>query len=451
MKFFRASVLAALATAVIASPAPAVEQEVKKVSYDGYRVFRVWTHGQPNAIREKLDAALPGGYTEWVDDGAHLDVVVPPAGISDFETLEGKLKYKVIHEDLGASITGESADPVPSHKWRRQEGGDNDAWFDSYHNYEDHIQFFKDIQASFPNNSKIVSSGKSLQNRNIFGIHLYGSGGPGKKAIVYHGTVHAREWIAAPVLEYITHQLASGYSSGDELVTTILDKYDFFIFPIVNPDGFIYSQVADRLWRKGRHAPPASAPDQRCLGRDINRNWEFGWDSDPRGASTNPCAQTYRGEAPSDTPENKGLDAFLRQLRNGPGIKLFIDWHSYGQYILSPYGNRETLYAPELGKWTKAANLLSEAIRDSSPARTTFTFGPSGAVLYPTTGAAPDHAYSIARAEFSYTIELRDTGDFGFVLPPELIRPTVEEQWAGQKELLPILDEEFFDGIGEVL
>ncbi|KAJ8124507.1 hypothetical protein O1611_g9134 [Lasiodiplodia mahajangana] len=92
--------------------------------------------------------------------------------------------------------------------------------------------------------------------------------------------------------------------------------------------------------------------------------------------------------------------------------------------------------------------MVSDAIRDSSSDLTTYTFGPSGATLYTTTGAAPDHVYSIGRAEFSYTIELRDIGKYGFVLPPELIRPTVEEQWPGQKVLWSLLDEEFFDGEG---
>lgn len=156
----------------------------------------------------------------------------------------------------------------------------------------------------------------------------------------------------------------------------------------------------------------------------------------------------YKGEKPTDTPENQGLDKLVRQLRDGAGIKLYIDWHSYGQYILSPFGYKETLYAPELGKWTKAAQMVSDAIRDSSSDLTTYTFGPSGATLYTTTGAAPDHVYSIGRAEFSYTIELRDIGKYGFVLPPALIRPTVEEQWPGQKVLWSLLDEEFFDGKG---
>lgn len=153
------------------------------------------------------------------------------------------------------------------------------------------------------------------------------------------------------------------------------------------------------------------------------------------GASTNACAQTYRGQKPSDTIENQGLDSYVRKLRDSVGIKLYIDWHSYGQYILSPFGSKEEWYAPELGKWTKTASLLSETIRDSSDRRTTFTFGPSGATLYTTTGAAPDHVYAIGGAGFSYTIELPDTGDSGFVLPPELIRGAAEEQWAGQQVL----------------
>jgi murein tripeptide amidase MpaA len=38
-------------------------------------------------------------------------------------------------------------------------------------------------------------------------------------------------------LEYITKQLINGYKSGDNLTQTFLNKYDFYIFPIVNPDG----------------------------------------------------------------------------------------------------------------------------------------------------------------------------------------------------------------------
>ncbi|KAI2610242.1 uncharacterized protein GGS25DRAFT_531153 [Hypoxylon fragiforme] len=411
------------------------------ISYNGYKVLRVNAHGHPSTIKGKLSGI---SYEQWNDDiYKHIDIIVPPDQVSAFEALG--LDYQVMHDDLGASISAESISGRVQ-GGRRQTG--DLSWFDSYHAYDDHIQYFKDLQASFPNNSEVISSGTSYEGRDLYGLHLWGANGSGKPAVLYHGNVHAREWITSPVIEYITLQLVTGYLGSDDLVRSFLDNYDFYIIPIVNPDGFVYSQTTDRLWRKNRQPPPSTG-NQSCIGRDINRNWSFAWDSNPLGASTNPCSQAYKGEAPSDTPENQGLDKLVRQLRDSTGIKLFIDWHSYGQYILSPFGYKETLYAPELGKWTKAAALVSEAVRGSAEAQTTFTFGPSGAVLYPTTGAAPDHVYSVGGAEFAYTIELRDTGRFGFVLPPELIRPTAEEQWEGQKVLLSLLDEDFFDGEGQ--
>lgn len=138
----------------------------------------------------------------------------------------------------------------------------------------------------------------------------------------------------------------------------------------------------------------------------------------------------------------------MRQLRDSAGIRLYIDWHSYGQYFLFPFGYNETVYAPQLAKWERAGSLMSEEIRESSGRRTTFTFGPGGAILYKSVGNSRDHVYAIGEAEFSWTIELPDTGEFGFVLPPELIRPTVEEVWVGQAVLLGLLDEVFFDDEG---
>ncbi|KAK8109325.1 hypothetical protein PG984_015126 [Apiospora sp. TS-2023a] len=428
----------------VASALPKQDEAV--VSYDGYKVHRINTLGRTSAIREQLATGL-SSYEQWHEDAGHLDVLIAPDEAAAFKGLG--LDYRVMHENLGTSISAESsASDKKEGKIKRQ--SDPLAWFDSYHNYEDHIQYFRDLHATFPNNSEMVSSGQSYQGRDIFGLHLWGSGGPGTKpAVLYHGTVHAREWIAAPVVEYITLQLIRGYNAGDNQTKSFLDQYDYYIFPFVNPDGFIYTQTTDRLWRKNRQPPPSDSTNTTtCLGRDINRNWEAGWDSNPRGSSTNPCSQTYRGAKPGDAPENAGLDAFVRKVRDKQGIKLYIDWHSYGQLLLFPFGYAETLYAPELGKWTKAASMVSEAIRDASNTSTTYTFGPSGATLYATSGSAPDHVYSVGRAEWSFTIELRDTGRFGFVLPQDQIRPAAEEMWEGQKVLFSLLDETFFDGVG---
>jgi murein tripeptide amidase MpaA len=434
---FNLAWLSLAAGATIRSPQP--------VTYDGYQVHRLRAAGRDLALAKRAMSSIP--HETLNEARGSWDVLIAPEQLDAFNALG--LKSRTLHENLAHSIARESH---IKNSWKRQSNGSDDAWFDSYHAYEDHITWWRDLQSSFPGNSNWTSTGTSYEGRDMFGVHFWGADGPGKKpAVVYHGTVHAREWITAPVIEYIAKQLVDGYKAGDNETKSFLDKYDFYMFPIVNPDGFVFSQTDNRLWRKNRQPPPANAQNQTCYGRDINRNWETNWDSSTRGASRDPCSQTYRGEAPRDTPENLGMDLTIRKIRDQQGIELYIDWHSYSQLILFPFGDKEMLYAPELGMWTKTASLMSEQIRLESKNDTTYVFGPSGATLYPTTGASIDHVYSTGRARFSMTIELPDTGDYGFVLPPERIRPAAEEQWVGQRVLLTLLDEPFFDGEGPAI
>lgn len=330
----------------------------------------------------------------------------------------------------------------------------DDAWFDSFHPYQDHIAYWDDLQASFPNQSAKVSSGTSYEGRDLFGLHVWGSSGPGKPAILYHSNVHAREWISSMTTEYIARELINGYKAGNSTARSILDTYDFFVIPFVNPDGFVFSETSDRLWRKNRQPSATNATSnvtgEACYGIDINRNWGTGWDANDRGASRDPCGIDYRGEAAFDTPECQGLNDFVLKLRDEQGIKLFVDWHSYGEYIMYPYAYNETLYPPSLGKWHKTAADTAKAIRRASDIDAQYTFGPMGATLYTASGVSIDHIYEVGGAEFSYTIELRDKGTFNFLLPPEQIRGTVVEQWAGQQLMISYLDDVFFDGVGPV-
>jgi hypothetical protein len=44
-------------------------------------------------------------------------------------------------------------------------------------------------------------------------------------------------------------------------------------------------------------------------------------------------------------------------------------------------------------------------------------------------GGSADWALGAAGVPYSYSVELRDTGRYGFLLPRELILPTAEEIW----------------------
>lgn len=178
------------------------------------------------------------------------------------------------------------------------------------------------------------------------------------------------------VVEYLTYQLLTQYGNNTE-IKTALDKYDFYIIPFVNPDGFVYTQTNNRLWRKNRQTRSGVS----CVGTDMNRNWPYKWDV-AGGASTNPCDETYKGAAGGDTPENKALIAFSKTLTNGKGIKLFIDWHSYGHYILIPYGYNCAAKATNHARQLSLAQGLSTRIAQSYG--TKFTTGQACAALYAT-------------------------------------------------------------------
>ncbi|KAJ8038357.1 Carboxypeptidase A4 [Holothuria leucospilota] len=50
----------------------------------------------------------------------------------------------------------------------------------------------------------------------------------------------------------------------------------------------------------------------------------------------------------------------------------------------------------------------------------------------PSSGASEDYGYaSTPGATYSYTVELRDTGEYGFLLPADQIIPTGEESYNG--------------------
>ena len=153
----------------------------------------------------------------------------------------------------------------------------------------------------------------------------------------------------AKVVEYFAYQLLTNSATPE--VQAFLNKYDFILFPVVNPDGksngpsqilavrtdmspsgFLYSQTNDRLWRKNRQSTPGST----CIGHDINRNWPYQW-SVSGGASTNPCGEDFRGAKQGDAPETAALSAWLQATKEKQGLKLFIDWHSYSQ----PFMTRE--------------------------------------------------------------------------------------------------------------
>jgi len=159
---------------------------------------------------------------------------------------------------------------------------------------------------------------------------------------------------------------------------------------------------------------------------DLNRNWDDHWCQG--GASRIPSSETYCGTAPFSEPESAALAKVISE--EGP-FAAYLDIHSYSELVLRPYG--WTTAPPPNEPRSKA---VGDAIRDAinSVYGKVYVSQPSIA-LYVTTGTSTDWAYIQASIPFSYCIESRDKGQFGFLLPPAQILQTGVETYAGVKEL----------------
>lgn len=60
----------------------------------------------------------------------------------------------------------------------------------------------------------------------------------------------------------------------------------------------------------------------------------------------------------------------------------------------------------------------------------TYDYGPIATIIYPASGSSADYTYGQCGVKYSYGVELRDTGEFGFLLPPSEIIPSGEEIFA---------------------
>jgi len=292
-------------------------------------------------------------------------------------------------------------------------------FFIAYHTYDEIAAFLTNLTSVYSTIAKFIPSiGKTVQGRDIYGIVITGTATGAKKKLFFSGGQHAREWVAPATSLYIINQLITQYSTVAS-VKALLDSTIIHFVPLVNPDGYVYtwSGTANRLWRKNRRANTGGT-----YGVDLNRNWNDHWGGD--GSSGTPSSDTYRGTAPFSEPESTAVSNYV--LANGP-FNGAIDYHSYSQLILRPYG------------WTTALppnDALAKTVGDTIRARilavnnVAYTSQPSWQLYY-TSGTAQDWYYSQAKVPLSYTIELRDTGTYGFQLPAAQIKPTGAENWAG--------------------
>ncbi|XP_075037479.1 carboxypeptidase O-like [Mixophyes fleayi] len=274
--------------------------------------------------------------------------------------------------------------------------------------------------------------GHTYEERPIYYFKIGWPSDKTKKIIFMDCGIHAREWIAVAYCQWFVKEIIARHKN-DPLLRNILKQVDFYVVPVLNIDGYIYSWTTERLWRKNR----SPHNNGTCYGVDLNRNFDSHWCS--VGASPDCESLLFCGPTPASEFETQGVASIVETMKSN--ILMYLTIHSYGQLILLPYGYK---YHPSVNHYemTKVAEKAAAIMKEKHDIE--YTVGSSSVVLYYNSGSSADWAADID-IKFSYTYELRDEGSYGFELPPNQIQPTCEETLTSMLSLFNYMNETYLE------
>lgn len=281
-----------------------------------------------------------------------------------------------------------------------------------YHTYEQVGEALAELAEKFPGKAERVSLGKSAEGREIWALRVGNQNADSTKpGIVITGCTHAREWMTVEVpIHTARHLLETSESDPDS--KRRLDETVIWFVPIANPDGYVYSREKDSWWRKNRSQTQSPCPGgAKGVGVDPNRNF---WDGKAehlhlyRPASDTPCSTRDDFGATSDDPRKdtfrgphggseKEVQALLGlQLDPVNNVKGVLDYHSYGEMILVPYGGKK-LEGERLTEYMDIGRKMNAKLGNR------YDLKPSSS-LYPTSGGSND--IHEANGIFGMTMEI---------------------------------------------
>ncbi|XP_015433604.1 PREDICTED: carboxypeptidase B-like [Dufourea novaeangliae] len=391
----------------------AVRVRDAKVTYDGAQVWRVQANeGQP-LLNVAMDFQEAGLFGFWTGNETAIDVMVRSEEIARVARyLEQKdLDYNVVIDNLQKQMDEEN-NVLSEEEMQEIEGrnGHRMEWT-SYHRLQDIHTYLDYLAETFPAVCSVVSIGNSVEGRPLKVLRI-SNGKPNAPALWIDGGIHAREWISPAAVTYIIDYLVE---NSDSL------EADYYILPVANPDGYEYTFTRDRLWRKNRKRAIGSS----CTGVDLNRNFGYRWGG--LGTSKDPCREIYAGSGPFSEPETNAIKNFFEA--SAANFKAYLTFHSYGQFILYPWGYDKRV-PPDYADLERVGKEMATAMKKAGGANSQYTVGNSATTLYAASGGSDDWSKAILKVKYTYTIELRDTGKHGFVLPSRYIIPTAKEALA---------------------
>ncbi|MFC4012991.1 M14 family metallopeptidase, partial [Nonomuraea purpurea] len=288
-----------------------------------------------------------------------------------------------------------------------------------YHNFAEMTSEINSLVAANPGIMSQTTYGTSYEGRPLRLVKISDNVGSDENEVevLFTAHQHAREHLTVEMALYIMHLLADNYGT-DARITNLVNTREIWIMPDLNPDGGEYDIATGsyRSWRKNRQPNSGSS----SVGTDLNRNWAYNWGC-CNGSSGSTSSETYRGASAESAPEVKAAANWVRSRVVGgvQQLKSHIDWHTYSELILWPYGYTFNDTAPGLTQDDRDAH----ATLGQNMAATNGYTPEQASDLYITDGTIDDWMWGVYKI-FSFTFEMYPTGSNpGFYPPDEQIVP----------------------------
>ncbi|EPQ06056.1 Mast cell carboxypeptidase A [Myotis brandtii] len=355
---------------------------IAPVRFDKEKVFRVKPQDEKQANILK-DLAKTNKLDFWYPDATHVAVNMRvDFRVSEKESQsiqfvldQNKMHYEILIHDLQEAIEKQFdvKEDIPGrHSYAK------------YNAWDKIVAWTEKMVHKHPDMVSRIKIGTTVEDNPLYVLKI-GKKDERRKAIFMDCGIHAQEWISPAFCQWFVYQATKTYGKN-KIMTKLLDRMNFYILPVFNIDGYIWSWTQNRMWRKNRSKNPGS----KCIGTDLNRNFNASWNSFPD--TNDPCEETYGGPTAESEKETKA------------------------GYTSELPPNQEEL--------AKVAKIGTDAL--STRYATHYIYGPIASTIYPTSGSSLDWAYNLG-IKHTFAFELRDKGKFGFLLPESQIKSTCKE------------------------
>ncbi|XP_052756465.1 zinc carboxypeptidase-like [Galleria mellonella] len=302
----------------------------QRVNYNKYAMYEVLPQNERDMayIRELYEK--PDGVKFWSEPsivGSYVSVIVPPDMRKNFEESlsEKNVTVKVASDNIQEMINAEEPKRRKQRTEKKREI--NEVYFDACLSINNIYNYFNELTQNNSDIANVFTIGKSFEGKNITGIRI-SRGSPSRVFVLASGEIGA-DCLSPTVLTYIVRELFRG---DDPEALAATQDFEWHIIPIINPDGFHYSQNFDRLWVKNRRRD-SLVPD----GVDLTKNWNAHWGT--HGGSFINSHDNYIGPGPFSEIETRLVSGYIANLAHNTRITGLLSFRTFGQNLLIPFAH----------------------------------------------------------------------------------------------------------------